>query len=294
MPRFVCAVHTEGGPPAAFALVEQLPGDAAGPTYRVERLHTLAPDAGFGPVTDALAAEPQYAAQTTVVVTGGQRAADALRKVGPSAVAVTLIGDRSGDADALSASEGALVDTFEGLFRAGAVDVPGTLDEGSNAVAALYRAADLDAAAPDGDYDAEGDVADERAVGILGIEGDDQALADGTGPADDRPPADAATARAGGPINGRESTEMGTADLDRDRRGRIAAQTGAAPPELGEHRAVALALALACWYGEWSRDDLPTTDKADEAIADLARATGPASNPKTGADRPSYLGTRGQ
>ena len=33
----------------------------------------------------------------------------------------------------------------------------------------------------------------------------------------------------------------------------------------------AIALALACWYGEAARDDLPTTDKADEAIANRVR-----------------------
>ena len=35
--------------------------------------------------------------------------------------------------------------------------------------------------------------------------------------------------------------------------------------DLGDHEDVALALALAVWYGEASRDSLPQTDQADEA-----------------------------
>ena len=45
---------------------------------------------------------------------------------------------------------------------------------------------------------------------------------------------------------------------------RIAADTGATV-DLGDHEDVALALALAVWYGEASRDSLPQTDQADEA-----------------------------
>ena len=51
---------------------------------------------------------------------------------------------------------------------------------------------------------------------------------------------------------------------------RIASQTGDAV-DLGDREDVALAFALACWYGEASRDDLPNTDKADEAIANRVR-----------------------
>ena len=50
----------------------------------------------------------------------------------------------------------------------------------------------------------------------------------------------------------------------RENQARIAADTGATV-DLGDHEDVALALALAVWYGEASRDSLPQTDQADEA-----------------------------
>ncbi|MGB3544274.1 hypothetical protein, partial [Rubrivirga sp.] len=49
------------------------------------------------------------------------------------------------------------------------------------------------------------------------------------------------------------------------RAARVASSTGATV-DLGDAADTATALALACWYGETSRDSLPQTDKADEAI----------------------------
>jgi hypothetical protein len=51
----------------------------------------------------------------------------------------------------------------------------------------------------------------------------------------------------------------------------VAAATGGPAPDLGEHADTATALALALWYNESARDDLPATDKADEALAARSR-----------------------
>ncbi|HLA64441.1 MAG TPA: hypothetical protein VK610_08425 [Rhodothermales bacterium] len=246
MPRFICAVHTDGDTPRAYALVEQVDG-AAGATYHVRRLHTLPDEGAADALTDALADEPQFTAATTVVATGGRRAAEALHARGPSVVPVALLDGKSGDGAALSVAEQVLVDTFEGLYRAGAVVVDGALDEGSAAVAALYRASDLEAAAPDGDRDENGD---------LDVAPD--------GPAPDSVRQSSGEAALSTASVGRDANTkaLGADPTDRPLRGRIAGASGTAAPDLGAHRAVAVALALACWYGEYAADELPTTDQA--------------------------------
>jgi hypothetical protein len=274
MARFICAVHAENRTPRAYALVEQMPGPD-GVVYRVDRLHRLDGDDPHGALADALAAEPQYAGATTVVTTGGQPAADALHATGPSAVAVHLLRGRPGDADALSVTEQVLVDTFEGLYRARAVDLPGVLDEASGVLAALYREADLEAAAPDGDRDAEGDL-DDEGVGSGGAAPDTVEQSGGE------------TAVSTGVVTRGRNTELLAAEAeDRPRLGRLAAATGVAPRDLGEPRAPALALALACWYGEFAADELPTTDMADEAARSRMKRRNPAK--PTGTPRPGYV-----
>ncbi|WP_424521693.1 hypothetical protein, partial [Rubrivirga sp.] len=133
--------------------------DGAEPTYAVRDLRAVSGDDAAKTVLGVVNGEPQYAGQTTFVSTGGQRAVDALHEHGPSAAAVSITGgDDSGDVDAQDVSLQVLVDTFEGLYRAGAVTVPGTVDAASTAIDAMYSAADLEAAAPDSDRDASGDI----------------------------------------------------------------------------------------------------------------------------------------
>ena len=263
MARFLCALHAPDATPQAFALVEQMTdGDA--PTYAVRDLRALSGDDPTQTVLRAIASEPQYAGQTAFVTTGGQRSADALHENGPSAAAVTLLDGESGDADAHDVSSQVLVDTFERLYRAGAVTIPGTLDAASNAVEVMYTVADLEAAAPDGTRDDDGDITADGETDTMG------------GTSYEGHPGRAVIEQSGNEAN--VSTEVIKAPVDADdvvtaaadaerRVARVASATGGPAPDLGEHEATALALALACWYGETTRDDLPQTDKADEAIA---------------------------
>ena len=259
MARFLCAVHAADGDPRAYAIVEVL-ADAAAPTYAVRDLRRVSGDDPLRAVLDAVAGEKQYAGQTTLVTSGGQAVADAFHEVGPSAVAVNV---GSGDADAHDVPAQVLVDTFERLYRAGAVEVPGTLDAASEAIDALYSSADLEAAAPDSDRDDSGDIDGGTSRTLSGDE------VPGSGPEPDvveqsGSAANTSTQVIKAPIT---ADEASAAAVDaRETQARIASATGE-PVDLGDHEDVALALALACWYGEASRDDLPQTDKADEALA---------------------------
>ena len=58
--------------------------------------------------------------------------------------------------------------------------------------------------------------------------------------------------------------EAVTASADRGRED----TRNAGPADLGEHRDLALALALTCWYGEHDASDVPMTDQADETARD--------------------------
>ena len=180
---------------------------------------------------------------------------DALHARGPSAAAVTLRdGDAGADRDALDVSRQVLVDTFEMLFRQGAVRVPTPGETASGAIQALYKGADLENAAPEGDRTAEGDLDDDPTPGP------DADRIEQSGNA-----AALSTETVKRPVDAREATAAAVA-MD-ERTGRVAADTGEAAPDLGAHEAPALALALAVWYGESSADELPLTDKADEANA---------------------------
>ena len=264
MARFICALHTPKAAPRAYSLVEVQPGDGA-PHYVVRDLRSVAVPEGaeggdpFRVVLDAVNAEPQYVAQTTFVTTGGQRSADALHEHGPSAVAVSL--QNVGDVDAHDVPLQVLVDTFERLYRKGAVEVPGSLDAASGAVDAMYREADLEAAAADSDRDDEGNL-DTGSTTLAGTtvpgDGPSPTVVEQSGSA-----APVSTETIEAPVT---ADEASAAAVDaRDRVARIAVATGAAAPDLGDAEDTAVALALACWYGEASRDGLPQTDKADEA-----------------------------
>ena len=270
MARFLCALHAPDAQPRAFALVEVLT-DGPEPTYAVRDLRALGDDA-TQTVLDVVASEPQYAGQTTFVATGGQRAVDALHEHGPSAAAVTLTADgTSGDVDAHDVPLQVLVDTFERLYRAGAVSIPGTLEAATQAVDTLYAQADLEAAAPDSDRDASGDIDGGASETLSGD------AVPGSGPSavtieQSGSAASLSTETIESPIT---ADEASAAIVASDRRvGRVAASTGAPAPDLGAGADTAVALALACWFGEVSRDDLMQTDKADEALADRAEGQG--------------------
>lgn len=258
MPRFICAVHAPDGDPRAFALVEQMPGDADGPDYTVRDLRTL--DAG-DPTADLLnvtASEEQYAGNVRFVTTGGQRAADALHEHGPSAMAVQIRGGASASADAQSVSLQVLVDTFQRLYRADAVTVSGQFDAASGAVDALYAAADLENAAPGSDRDADGDL-DAGAPGTSGAGPNATTVEQSGGQAA------LSTETVKAPVGPDEASAAAVAAQTNV--ARTAAETGAEARDLGEHADVATALALAVWFGETSRDEIGDTDKADEASA---------------------------
>ena len=261
MARFLCALHAPDSSPRSFALVEVLT-DGPEPVYAVRDLRTVSGDDASASVLEAVNSEPQYAGQTTFVTTGGQKAADALHEHGPSAVAVTLTGTSSADVDAQDVSLQVLVDTFERLYRAGAVEVPGTVDAASPAMDAMHAAADLEAAAPDSDRDAQGDLDGGSSETLAGTDvpgdGPRPSVIEQSGSA-----ANVSTEVVESPITMSEAT---AAAVDAEvRQARIASSTGATV-DLGDAEDVATALALACWYGETSRDELPQTDKADEAI----------------------------
>ena len=272
MARFLCAVHAPNAAPRAYALVEVEDGQEA-PVYTVRDLRSIDVPEGaeggepFRSVFDAVNAEPQYAAHTTFVTTGGQRSADAIHEHGPSAVAVTLLGDDGPDTDAHDVSLQVLVDTFERLYRDGAVTVPGSLDAASAAIDAMYGAADLEAAAPDSDRDRDGDL-DTGSTTLAGTtvpgRGPSPTVVEQSGSA-----APVSTEVVEAPVT---ADEASAAAVDARRQvGRIATSTGAPAPDLGEAEGTAIALALACWFGEASRDSLPQTDKADEALAARSR-----------------------
>lgn len=260
MARFLCAIHAPDATPTAFALVEVTDG----PTYVLRDLRAVAGEDATQTILHVVSSEPQYAGQTTFVATGGQRAVDALHEHGPSAAAVTLTDGGSGDTDSHVVSVQVLVDTFERLYRAGAVEAPGSNDAASAAIDAMYSAADLEAAAPDSDRDAEGDIDEDVSNTLSGDavpgSGPSPSVIEQSGSA-----ANESTEVISSPLTPAEASAMAVeSDVHV---GRIASSTAGAAPDLGEHADTAIAFALACWYGEASRDGLPQTDKADEAQA---------------------------
>ena len=264
MSSFLCALHAPSGTPTALALVERRSGES--PSYAVRALRTLSGDDPIRDLTSLLASEPQFVANATVVTTGGQAVADAIHERGPSAVAVSLLDGAAGVSDAHDVSTQTLVDTFERVYRAGDVEIDASLDLASAAANALHAAADLEAAAPDSDRQPDGDLAAGRdgetdALGGASYSGrgPDATVVEQSGSAES-----VSTETVESPISPAEAT---AAAVDAQTQAGRTATASAQTADLGKHAGIATALALAVWYGEASRDELPTTDKADEALA---------------------------
>ena len=255
MASFLCAVHARDSVPAAFALVEQIPG-ADAPTYAVRAMRALDVSDPTKDLLAVTASEEQYAGNVRFVTTGGQKAADALHAHGPSVMAVQIPDGKSAKADADTVPLQVLVDTFEMLYRQGAIDVPGSLDAGGPAVEALYQSADLDNAAPGSDRDAQGDL-DAGAPGTSS-RGPKPTTVEQSGSA-----ASLSTEVVRAPVTPDEASAAAVAAQTNV--ARIAAQTGEEARDLGDAADTATALALAVWFGESSRDGVGKTDKADEA-----------------------------
>ena len=258
MPRFLAAAHAIDGRPRALALVEQMES-SSGPTYTVRELRRLGDDP-YAEINRLMASEPQYVGATQLVVSGGQEVADALHAQGPSAAVVSLEGGES-TLDAAAASAQVLVDTFEWLYRDGAVTVSGDLEHGSAAVDAMYRETDLTNAAADSDRGPDDNLLGGSVETLDGVSyrGDGAAAAEIEQSGSE---ANASTERIERPIT---TAEASAAAADAETRvGRIAARRADATPSLGDAEDVALALALAVWFGESLRDSLAVTDQADE------------------------------
>ena len=272
MSRFLCSVYTQKRTPAAVALFEHEPATATTRRRYILRDLRLVERDGVQEVADLLASEPQYVGQTTLVVLGGQPAADLFADRGLSAIAVRLVGGTGKAGEALETSPAGLRDTFEHVFRDGDVQVQTAQDLAADAVRALYPSADLEAAA------AEPSVGSEAASGeeITGEAQDDPGLittmAGTTLP--DGPGTEAVVEQSGSAANegtavvgsGTNAAGMALANAAAAdaAESRVAPSSGAEAVDLGEHQAAALAMALGVWYGEAAGNGPLATDKADE------------------------------
>jgi hypothetical protein len=249
MPVFICAVSTDGKRPAAYALVEQLKTAGSSRTrYAVRALDRFSDRDPVQQLGDLLATDRQHAGSTILVTTGGQRIADLFHDGGLSAVAVETGGGPSRDGDTISVAEQTLVDTFAGANRRGDVELPGSIDRASEAVAALYAAMSDDAGADD-EEDFE-EFEEDAAPDTIELSGSASSMS---------------TAQIGSDRGEREMGILATGEVQPERKGHVedrASSFGSA--DLGAARDTAVALALAVWYGEYSADQLPTTDQADE------------------------------
>lgn len=151
MSSFLCGVHVDGGTPVAFALFETLSGGSS-PRYALRMLREID---GADALGKALASEPQYAGHVAVATTGGAKSVEALHAVA-SSTAYTVAPRFTGKEETVTSQQ--LADTFERLFREGAVETPTSSELASAAFEALHRASDLDAAAGDSDREPDGDL----------------------------------------------------------------------------------------------------------------------------------------
>lgn len=265
MATFICAVSTSSsGDPAAYALLEQtMEADMDRPLYVVRRLNRFGDGDPTEALKDLLAGQEHLTGRVTLVVTGGQPVADRFHAAGLSAVPVEL-GAGGRYADAIPVAPQTVVDTFEAVYRRRRVEVEEGLERVSDALAALYPAMSEDAGAEDASPEIEA-LAEEEATGV-----ETEAVPE-DGPKPDVPERSGSAsalgaARVGGDERREDTHPMSTAEEHPERRGLVEHRAGDAEAsvELGEHRDIALALALACWYGEHVADELPVTDQADE------------------------------
>ncbi|MEP0547813.1 MAG: hypothetical protein ABJF88_12840 [Rhodothermales bacterium] len=266
MSQFICAVSTaaSSNTPAAYVLTEQATrnGDDQ-PGYYIRDVGHFGDDDPVETIQDLLADEEQYAGRVTVVVMGGQKMADRFGKVGLSAVPVEVGG--SGGDDTLRVTEQTLVDTFEAVYRHRTVEMPNEDEKLSAVLAALYGAMSDDAGATEASPQMEA-LAREETTGIptetIPEDGPKPAVPELSGSS-----AAVGVAKIGGDADDRTAT-VAEAMTAPPRRHGLEDDSNAGPASLGEHRDLALALALSCWYGEYDADELPMTDQADETARD--------------------------
>ena len=272
MSRFICSVYTQKRTPTAYALFEH---EAATATkrrrYTLRELRTAGDD-GVQEVADLLASQPQFVGQTTLVVVGGQPAADKFADRGLSAIAVRLIGETGRAGEALQTAPSVLRDTFEHVFRDGDVAFGGNGDLIGDAVRALYPGADLEAAAAEPSAGSEASSGEE----VTGEDQDDvgqiRTMAGTTLPSGEGTEAvieqSGSASNEGTAVIGRGTNAAGMALANAAAadaaESRVAAYTGDNKVDLGEHGDAALAMALGVWYGEAAGNGPLATDKADE------------------------------
>jgi hypothetical protein len=252
MSTFLCAISTHKRIPVAFALLEQFPGVGdEKPSYSLRAIARLAEDDPLGDLRDRLAREEQMAGHTIVLAEGGRKVANALHEVGLSSVPVEVgSGGASRDGDTVVVTEQALADTFALVFRQSGFESLADSELASEAVRALYVAMSEDGGAEDGpdEYDEllDGEADDAPAAATIAQTGTAEAVS---------------TARVGGEASSRDVRPMAEGEVGSS--GRDVAPAGNPQPvDLGESRDVAVALALAVWFGERSADELPVTDQA--------------------------------
>lgn len=263
MSVFICAISTEGRTPSAFALVEQSPAPGGGrPTYTVRDVGRFNDDDPLERLSDLLASGEELTGHTVIVASGGRPTASALGKTGFTTVPVEIGTGASRDGDAIPVAEQTLIDTFQAVYRNSILDTPGSLDHVSEAIHALYSAMSIDAGAGE----------TPEAYADLGPEGEGADESDERQPGEHPRPAvidqsgsetNVSTARVGGRDDNRDMLPMSDAEVESERSGLVDDRARVTDGgELGEPRDIALALALAVWYGEYTSDEVPMTDQA--------------------------------
>jgi hypothetical protein len=258
MPGYICAISTRGREPAAYALVEQArEHEARRPMYTIHDIGRFGEGSAIEQLQDLLAGDPVIPGRTVLVVQGGHRVAGGFHDAGMTAVPVETQPPGSRDGDTISVSEQTAIDTFEGMYRRTEVAVRGENELAARAIRALYLVMSDDAGADDIPDHLAAEIPDE--VGppppeddakpdVIALSGRETSIstaivADQEHPHDMLPLAvDEAEPRRRGLVDEGPNT---TLEVD-----------------MGDDHDIAMALALAVWYGEYSADEVPVTDQA--------------------------------
>jgi hypothetical protein len=285
MSHFICAVHTESGVPTAYSIVEQVLDRKSGsrPHYEVRALARFESEEPIAELQDALAADEQLTGQIVIVTDGGRPAAEGLARSGMTSVPVEIMQENSSfrAQGTIRVAAQNLVDTFETAFRNRRVVLPDGIENADAAVRALYLAASDEAGAEDASPELEALSMEEEDGESAEVPSEVTTMSGDTFHASEREirgSADVPTLT--GSSDGLSATEI-REDRENDPRGRrstanalplapgaesrgqtTTSNPGTGSVELGENEDVALCLALACWYGEYSADELPVTDQA--------------------------------